>query len=526
MKIYNFALICWCIAKFLLVCAYTFFVKILSDILNLIVCNDFAAQRLLEKYLIGITLYFVLHPILMKIEKWLEGRMILELRRAHLEQFEYLDWKEFSRHSLGEYIYRISNQIQELANNKIKIISLCVEIFATAVTILYAVYLIHSAFFLIFLTVLPACVYIALKSADICLDTHEKRHLASSDFHSYMSEFANSLFEIKMAQGKKYYSEILSNALKKSYITELDHQKAVLKYQITEKITHIVVFVCFFFFSAILINNGELEIAYLITMVIYGERFFSNMLSINYLKDLHTDNLIIQKNLEGLQITKKKYNEKKVCLSSGFDVAIDFQQVKFSYDEKNFLYDFKIFKGEKIKISGRSGSGKTTLLFLITGFLQPEAGKIHLFGQDVVEASRKMFLDHISIMTQWPYLVDGSVMDNILWGTKGTKEEVLEILKKYKMLDLIYEKNGTEKIVVGYGKNLSGGEKQRISLIRTMIKPAWLYILDEPFSNLDRENTERCIRLVSNLCGEKTLIVISHGDSIDSYVERTIRFEE
>ena len=69
MKIYNFALICWCIAKFLLVCAYTFFVKILSDILNLIVCNDFAAQRLLEKYLIGITLYFVLHPILMKIEK-------------------------------------------------------------------------------------------------------------------------------------------------------------------------------------------------------------------------------------------------------------------------------------------------------------------------------------------------------------------------------------------------------------------------------------------------------------------------
>lgn len=522
----NFILVLWCCIKFLVACFYTFLVKILSDALNLIVYRDAAAQLMLQRYFICIILYFALRPVLAQVEKWLEGKTILKLRMSFFEKFEYLDWKRFSGYSPGEFLYSGGNQIQEYAENKIKILSLCMDILATVVTILYATYLIHSAFFWVFLIIIPVCVVITLKAADVCISTHEKRHLARADFYGYMNEFANKLFEIKAAHGEEHYSGILCGALEQSSSAELGHQKSVLKYQTSEKLMHTVVFICSFALSVFLIYRDELAIGYLIAMVNYGERFFNSVLSLNYIKDIRADNAIIQKVLESQQISQQRQERENADVSPDFEVAVSFNQIKFAYDEKKcFSYNFTVRKGEKVKISGRSGSGKTTLLQLVTGLLQPSSGHVCFFDQDAATISYTDLLSHIAIMTQRPYIVDGSVMDNILWGEKGIPEEqVIAVLREHDMLDLIYEKDGTHKIVAGYGKNLSGGEKQRISLVRTLIKPAWLYLLDEPFSNLDSENKALCLQLIRDLCGDQTVIIISHDDSVDSYVERVINF--
>lgn len=518
--------ILWCCIKFLIVCFYTFLIKILSDALNLIVYHDVAAQGMLQKYIICIVLYFVLRPVLAAAEKWLEGELILRLRMNFFGKFEQLDWKKYSQYSPGEFLYSGGNQIQEYAENKLKILSLSMEILATVVTILCATYFIHSSFIIIFLTVIPVCVVIALKAADVCLGTHEKRHLAGANFYGYINEFSNKLFEIKAAYGEEHYSEILYEFLEQSSFAEMEHQKSVLKYQTSEKLTHTVVFICFFVFSIFLIYRGELAIGYLIAMVNYGERFFNSILSLNFIKDLRADNAVIQKVLESQQISQEKQERKTTDFSPDFEVAVKFDQVQFHYnDKKGFSYDFAVRNGEKVKISGRSGSGKTTLLQLITGLLQPSSGQVCLFDKDVSDISYGNLLSHISVMTQRPYMVDGSVLDNILWGSKGvTEEQVIAILRKYDMLDLIYEKDGTYKTVTGYGKNMSGGEKQRISLVRTLIKPAWLYLLDEPFSNLDSHNKVLCLQMVRDLCGKKTVMIISHDNSADSYVERVIDF--
>ena len=212
-----------------------------------------------------------------------------------------------------------------------------------------------------------------------------------------------------------------------------------------------------------------------------------------------------------------------MCLSSGVDVAIDFQKVKFSYGEKNFLYDFKIFKGEKIKISGRSGSGKTTLLNCLSGFITADSGKVLLDGQDILtgnETALAQIRQHKLgfVFQDYNIIEDYNVFENVnlsleLQG-KNDPKLVGDTLNSLGLACL-------EKRKIN---ELSGGQKQRVAIARALVKNPSLILADEPTGNLDSKATKDVMNLLKTLNKEmdSTILMVTHDAYVASMCHRVL----
>ena len=201
---------------------------------------------------------------------------------------------------------------------------------------------------------------------------------------------------------------------------------------------------------------------------------------------------------------------------SGYD--IHFEQVKFSYDKgnekRNVIEDvsFKAHEGTTTAIVGPSGSGKTTLCRLLARFYDVSGGRITLGGHNLKEFTCDSLLSNISMVFQNVYLFHDTVRANICFGTEqASEEEMIRAAKQARCHDFIMAlPEGHDTVIGEGGSTLSGGEKQRISIARAILKNAPVVILDEATASLDPENEHLIQEALTELTVGKTVIVIAH----------------
>lgn len=193
---------------------------------------------------------------------------------------------------------------------------------------------------------------------------------------------------------------------------------------------------------------------------------------------------------------------------------IIFDDVSFSYGENEVLthIDTLIKKGSFTAIIGPSGSGKTTMCQLIPRFFEVKSGKIIIGGADIRHVPTEELMSKISMVFQKVYLFEDTILNNIRFGKPtATLEEVRIAARAARCDDFIMAlPNGYDTIVQEGGNNLSGGEKQRISIARAMLKDAPIVILDETTSALDTENEYKILEAIEELTKNKTVIMIAH----------------
>jgi ABC-type multidrug transport system fused ATPase/permease subunit len=170
--------------------------------------------------------------------------------------------------------------------------------------------------------------------------------------------------------------------------------------------------------------------------------------------------------------------------------SIKFDNVVFSYDEEKNALDgisFEIKAGEMIGLSGPSGAGKTTLINLIGRFYDVTGGSISIDGYDVRDVKMRSLRDQIGIVLQDPFLFHGSIADNIAYSKpEASRAEVVAAAKAANAHDFIMDfPDGYDTLVGERGVGLSGGEKQRISIARAILKNPRILILDEATSSVD-----------------------------------------
>ena len=163
-------------------------------------------------------------------------------------------------------------------------------------------------------------------------------------------------------------------------------------------------------------------------------------------------------------------------------------------------------------IVGPSGSGKTTLCNLIARFWDVQEGTVRIGGKDVRDYTADSVLEYISMVFQNVYLFHDSVENNIRFGRpEATHEQVVEAAKRACCHDFILSlPDGYDTIIGEGGSTLSGGEKQRISIARAILKDAPIIILDEATSSVDPENEQALLSAIQELTKDKTLISIAH----------------
>ncbi len=271
------------------------------------------------------------------------------------------------------------------------------------------------------------------------------------------------------------------------------------------------------FYSGKLINNSELDI----------NNFFSflaaMMLAYQPVRSLSTLNMILNAGLSAASrilpiIDQKSFIKDKVDTEplKILNSDIEFKDVNFSYDEDEgkTLNSVNIeFKGGKMtSLVGHSGSGKSTILNLIPRFYDPQSGNIIIDNQSIYETTIKSLRKEISLVSQETTLFDDTIKNNIGYANQqSTDAEIYEAAKLSFCEDFINKlPNKYETLIGENGVRLSGGEKQRLSIARAMMKKGSIILLDEATSSLDSETENKIQEALKILTRNKTTIVIAH----------------
>ena len=208
---------------------------------------------------------------------------------------------------------------------------------------------------------------------------------------------------------------------------------------------------------------------------------------------------------------------------------IIFEDVSFSYGDNEVLshIDTAIKAGSFTAIIGPSGSGKTTLCQLIPRFFEVKKGRILIGGADIRHIPTEELMSKISVVFQKVYLFEDTILNNIRFGKPtATLEEVRAAAKAARCDDFIMAlPEGYDTLVQEGGNNLSGGEKQRISIARAILKDAPIIILDETTSALDTENEHEVLAAIEELTENKTVIMIAHRSKTVEKADHIIAIE-
>ena len=267
------------------------------------------------------------------------------------------------------------------------------------------------------------------------------------------------------------------------------------------------------FAGTYLIVGGEIGLTDFLSIIIIGTKIISPLLTwirytavlrMQYVSATRIDNVMRKKELGG---------EKSIQVKDLGD--IEFEHTGFSYlPEKNVIDDIScIFKKNSLTaIVGPSGGGKSTILKLIARFWDVNSGSIKIGGVALNEINPDQWLKHISMVLQEVYLFHDTIRENIMFGNKNATEEDMIRASKLAGCHEFIEKlpEGYNTIVGEGGSTLSGGEKQRISIARAILKNAPILLLDEPTSSLDSKNEVLVQKAISNLVKDKTVIMIAH----------------
>ncbi|MBO4626685.1 MAG: ABC transporter ATP-binding protein [Lachnospiraceae bacterium] len=194
---------------------------------------------------------------------------------------------------------------------------------------------------------------------------------------------------------------------------------------------------------------------------------------------------------------------------------ITFRHVDFSYDpERQILHDvsFNLESGRSIAIVGPSGSGKSTIINLIPRLYDVQGGEVLFDGVNVKKLDLGFLRRNVGVVSQETYLFNGTIRENLLYAKEdATEEEMIEACKKANIYDFIEaQETGLDTMVGNRGLKLSGGEKQRISIARVLLKNPALLIFDEATSALDSISESKIQEAIDPIIEERTSILIAH----------------
>ena len=338
---------------------------------------------------------------------------------------------------------------------------------------------------------------------------------ASGLLNSFFIEILKNHKIIKIFQREDYENQRSNNFIDK-FIKKVVKIQIVLNRAtpIMETLTGLMIGGLIYYAGSLIINN-ELEL----------NNFFSflaaMMLSYQPVRTLATLNMGIFQGISAakriLPIIDSKPIDRNSDKNLNFvDGNIVFNEVSFKYEknEQEILnkISLNINSGEMTALVGHSGAGKSTIMNLIPRFYEPQKGQIFIDKQLINEFSIKSLRENISLVSQDITLFDDTIKNNIKYSKLNASDEEIIRAAKLSFCEEFIEKmpNGYDTIIGENGVRLSGGEKQRLSIARAMLKESKVILLDEATSSLDTETEEKIQNAINHLTKGRTTLVIAH----------------
>jgi len=355
---------------------------------------------------------------------------------------------------------------------------------------------------------------------NLMLKTTMKHSLIKQENSESLTEevldFAEGIGIIKSFNMLGEKSKRLTDEFSKSCRESIDFEIAYSPWSRALYLTYGIGTAAILALSAYLYTTGRISDVYLVGMALF---LFDAFLSIKSYYGQMARLTVTSASLDRIEevfAAEELKDEGRSDLKPAFrEIAeIEYDNVGFGYTDKDVLTNvsFKIEQGEMTALVGPSGGGKSTVASLLARFWDVKSGRILIRGEDIRNVSLGTLMDQISMVFQRVYLFQDTVYNNIAIGRPdATREEVEQAAKKARCYDFIMQlPKGFDTVIGEGGASLSGGEQQRISIARCILKDSPIVILDEATASVDADNERAIQGAISELCRNKTLLVIAH----------------
>lgn len=428
------------------------------------------------------------------------------------EHLKYLPMGYFNRNSLGYITSVATNSMEALADVATRVVMMVTQGILTTIFVVLMILLFDLRIGGI--AVLGVLLYFAINS----LLQKKSKTIAplkdSSDrkLVEKVLEYVQGIAEVKAYNltGKK--SRALNEAIDENSAANTKAEMAFVPIMFLQNLTAKLLGVVVAIISVAFYLNGTMELLNAVVMILAAFILFGALDTAgNYSALLRNVDLYVGKAQAVLDMPTMDIDGKDIIPSS-YD--IDVENAEFSYDKRKIIDGVSIHipQHTTTAIVGPSGGGKTTLCHLISRFWDVDKGCVKLGGVDVREYSMDSLMRNFSFVFQSVYLFQDTIANNIRFGqSDAPMEKVIEASRRACCHDFIMAlPDGYDTVIGEGGASLSGGEKQRISIARAIMKDAPIIILDEATANVDPESEQELTAAIEALTKEKTILMIAH----------------
>ena len=460
----------------------------------------------------GASLYFarvLMIGVSEEVKKDIQNDVFASLIKADTDVID-------NKHS-GKFIANLTNDVSQITNLLSTVVLNLFKDSLTLVGLLSVMFYQNWKLSLIAIIMIPLASFAAKSLGKRITKVATQQMVRAGILTSYLMEIFKNHKLIKIFQKEKYekkrafeFINNLKDAQKKIAIV------FVRASPIMEFLTGIMI-AFLIFYAANLVSKNELEV----------NNFFSflaaMMLAYQPVRSLATINISIQQGIAGavrvlpiidsIPTIKEKNDAKDIMVNEG---TISFENVTFKYPktEKDILSKINLnFVGSKMTaLVGHSGAGKSTILNLIPRFYDSNVGDIKIDKQSIYNSTINSLRINISLVSQDTTLFDDTIINNIRYANLDASQEDIEQAAKYSFANEFIEKlpDKYETLIGENGIRLSGGEKQRLSIARAILKKSQIILLDEATSSLDAETEDKIQKAINFLTKGRTTIVIAH----------------
>lgn len=428
------------------------------------------------------------------------------------EHLKYLPMGYFNRNSLGYITSVATNSMEALADVATRVVMMVTQGILTTIFVVLMILLFDLRIGGI--AVLGVLLYFAINS----LLQKKSKTIAplkdSSDrkLVEKVLEYVQGIAEVKAYNltGKK--SRALNEAIDENSAANTKAEMAFVPIMFLQNLTAKLLGVVVAIISVAFYLNGTMELLNAVVMILAAFILFGALDTAgNYSALLRNVDLYVGKAQAVLDMPTMDIDGKDIIPSS-YDINVE--NAEFSYDKRKIIDGVSIHipQHTTTAIVGPSGGGKTTLCHLISRFWDVDKGCVKIGGVDVREYSMDSLMRNFSFVFQSVYLFQDTIANNIRFGqSDAPMEKVIEASRRACCHDFIMAlPDGYDTVIGEGGASLSGGEKQRISIARAIMKDAPIIILDEATANVDPESEQELTAAIEALTKEKTILMIAH----------------
>ena len=428
------------------------------------------------------------------------------------EHLRYLPMGFFNRHSLGAITNVTTNTMESLADVAARIVMVTTQGILTTTVI--AVFVLCFDWRIGLVLVAGILLFLLFNSImqKATIPLASRKHRADEDLVSQVIEYVQGNEKEKNYSMTDRTAKRLDAAINEKRDVDTTMEFTVMPWvtvqNITTRLTGMImsILALHFYFS------GTMELLYCIMMMISSFMVFESLEAMgSFSALLRTIHVAVTKTKEIMDMPPMDIDGAEITPAKR---DIELKNVDFSYDRKKIIDNVSLRIPEKTTTAfvGPSGGGKTTLCHLMARFWDVQKGQVLLGGRDVKEYSFDSLMQNFSFVFQNVYLFEDTIANNIRFGTpEAPMEKVIEAAKKARCHDFITAlPDGYQTVIGEGGASLSGGEKQRISIARAIMKDAPVIILDEATANVDPESETELTEAIEELTREKTIIMIAH----------------